>query len=186
MVFWAYLLRCKDGSYYTGHTDQLDARIGAHQSGAYEGYTKTRRPVTLVWAQDFPTRLEALEAERRIKGWSRAKKEALIASDWQSLRDLARNRQAAPRPSTGSGRTGEGGDVAESPTVRAELVEAQVTASAAPVPNPPGSVRAEPVEATVSASATPMQNTSTPVRAEPVEARFAIMAAPIDISDLMS
>ena len=101
MVFWAYLLRCKDGSYYTGHTDQLDARIGAHQSGAYEGYTKTRRPVTLVLAQDFPTRLEALEAERRIKGWSRAKKLALIRADWPLISELAKKKS----PSTGSGQS---------------------------------------------------------------------------------
>src|SRR6478735_9131573 len=78
MAFWAYFLLCNDGSYYTGHTDNLDLRIGQHQTGAFEGYTSKRRPVTLVWSQDFPSRLEALDAERRIKGWSRAKKEALI------------------------------------------------------------------------------------------------------------
>ena len=137
MAFWTYLLRCNDGSFYTGHTDNLDARIAAHQCGAYEGYTKKRRPVTLVWAQDFPTRLEALEVERRIKGWSRAKKEALIASDWQALRDLARNRQAEPRPSTGSGRTEEGKDTPPLMTIRAEPVEARLSTNTPPVAQSP-------------------------------------------------
>lgn len=81
MSFYAYMLRCADRSYYTGHTDNLEHRIGSHQSGQLEGYTHTRRPVELVWSQDFPSRIEALEAERQIKGWSRRKKEALIAGD---------------------------------------------------------------------------------------------------------
>jgi predicted GIY-YIG superfamily endonuclease len=68
MAFWTHLLRCSDGSFYTGHTDALEHRIGQHQSGQIPGYTQTRRPVTLVWSQDFPSRLEALEAERQIKG----------------------------------------------------------------------------------------------------------------------
>ena len=105
MAFYAYILHCADGSYYTGHTDNLEARIGGHQSGQIEGYTRKRRPVELVWSQDFPTRIEALETERRIKGWSRAKKEALIADDWELLSLLARNRQDERRPSTSSGRT---------------------------------------------------------------------------------
>jgi predicted GIY-YIG superfamily endonuclease len=105
MAFYAYILRCADDSYYTGHTDNLEARIGGHQAGQIEDYTRKRRPVTLVWSQDFPTRIEALETERRIKGWSRAKKEALIAGDWERLSLLARNRQDESRPSTSSGRT---------------------------------------------------------------------------------
>jgi putative endonuclease len=105
MTFWAYILLCADGSFYTGHTDRLEARIAQHQAGEVEGYTQKRRPVRLVWCQEFATRLEALEAERRIKGWSRAKKEALIAGDYERLVLLARNRQAESSPSTSSGRT---------------------------------------------------------------------------------
>src|SRR3546814_7614294 len=75
MTFWAYMLRCRDGSYHLGHTDHLDYRIGQHQAGEIPGYTATRLPVELVWSAEFPTRFEELEAERRIKGWSRAKKE---------------------------------------------------------------------------------------------------------------
>ena len=89
MAFWAYILRCSDGSFYTGHTDDLERRVGAHQMGEVPGYTQRRRPVTLAWAQDFPSRLEALGAERQIKGWVRAKKEALIAGDWALLHELA-------------------------------------------------------------------------------------------------
>ncbi|MFY7836165.1 MAG: GIY-YIG nuclease family protein [Novosphingobium sp.] len=103
MAFYAYLLRCRDGSFYAGHTDDLEFRLGQHQSGAYEGYTSKRRPVTLAWCEMFATRDEAFAAERKIKGWSRAKKEALIAGDWDRIQILARNRQARDDASTGSG-----------------------------------------------------------------------------------
>ncbi len=93
MEFFAYLLRCNDGSYYAGHTDDLEVRVAQHQAGALAGYTAARRPVTLVWSESFPSREDAFAAERRIKGWSRAKKEALIAGDWEKLRELSRNRQ---------------------------------------------------------------------------------------------
>ncbi len=93
MAFYAYLLRCNDGSYYAGHTDNLDARVAQHAGGELASYTAARRPVHLVWSESFPTRDEAFAAERRIKGWSRAKKEALFAGNWDQLRALARNRQ---------------------------------------------------------------------------------------------
>jgi len=91
MAFWTYMLRCADGHYYVGHTDDLEARIAGHQSGLIGGYTQSRRPVELVWHQDFPTRAEALAAERQIKGWSRAKKQALVVGDWESISRLARS-----------------------------------------------------------------------------------------------
>ncbi len=93
MDFTAYLLRCADGSYYAGHTDNLEQRMGQHQTGLFGGYTARRRPVTLVWSERFATRDEAFAAERKLKGWSRAKKEALIAGDWAMVSALARNRQ---------------------------------------------------------------------------------------------
>ena len=89
MAFYAYLLRCSNGAYYAGHTDDLTARFGAHQTGALGGYTSRYRPVTLEWSQDFPDRPTALDAERQIKGWSRAKKEALIRGDWDAIHLLA-------------------------------------------------------------------------------------------------
>ena len=94
MPFFAYMLRCADNSYYTGHTDDLVVRVAQHGEGSLSGYTAKRRPVELVWSESFPTRDEAFAAERRIKGWSRAKKEALIAGDWERIRKLARNEQS--------------------------------------------------------------------------------------------
>ncbi|MGY8973505.1 MAG: GIY-YIG nuclease family protein [Sphingomonadales bacterium] len=67
--------------------------MAQHQTGALGGYTAKRLPVVLLWSQDFATRDEAFDAERQIKGWSRAKKEALIAGDWSRVTELARNRQ---------------------------------------------------------------------------------------------
>ncbi|MDB5674527.1 MAG: Excinuclease subunit-like protein [Sphingomonas bacterium] len=102
MAFWAYMLHCRGGLFYVGHTDNLEARIGQHQSGAVPGFTRTYAPVRLVWSQDFPSRIEALTAERRIKGWSRAKKLALIRGDWALISALAKSKNG---PSTSSGRT---------------------------------------------------------------------------------
>ena len=92
MPFWVYILRCSDGSYYTGHTDQLEMRLAQHEAGEVPGYTQRRRPVALMYCEEFPTRAEALEMERRIKGWSRAKKEALARGDWEALRSLSASR----------------------------------------------------------------------------------------------
>ncbi|MGN6355985.1 MAG: TrmH family RNA methyltransferase [Novosphingobium sp.] len=101
LPFFAYILRCADGTYYTGHTDDLEKRIAQHRDGSLPGYTHDRRPVELVWVQEFPSRYEALAAEQRIKGWSRAKKEALIRSDWDAVQRLARRYRSfetAPQP----------------------------------------------------------------------------------------
>ncbi|HEX7972113.1 MAG TPA: GIY-YIG nuclease family protein [Thiobacillus sp.] len=92
MAFWVYLLRCADGSCYAGHTDDLEKRIGEHMTGVCGGYTSTRLPVELVWNQECATRIEALSFERQIKGWSRAKKEALIRSDWEEISRLAKSK----------------------------------------------------------------------------------------------
>ncbi len=110
IAFWTYILQCADGSYYTGHTDELERRIGQHQAGEISGcYTLDKRPVRLAWSQDFPSREEALAAEQQIKGWSRAKKEALMRGDWGGISRLARSKSV--RTSTSSVRTdlkGEG------------------------------------------------------------------------------
>ena len=102
-MFWVYILRCADGSYYTGHTDNLEARIGQHQTGECEGYTTTRRPVELAWSQECVTREEALSAERQIKGWNRKKKEAMMRGDWAEVSRLAQSKSV--HPSTGSQET---------------------------------------------------------------------------------
>jgi predicted GIY-YIG superfamily endonuclease len=96
--FFVYILRCSDESLYVGHTDELERRVLTHQAGTVKGYTQKRRPVTLVYSAECATRDEALTAELRIKGWSRAKKEALIRGDWETVRVLARCRSVHPFP----------------------------------------------------------------------------------------
>ncbi|MEF2070650.1 GIY-YIG nuclease family protein [Consotaella aegiceratis] len=97
-----YILRCADGSYYTGLTKQpVEARVWEHNEGICDGYTKPRRPVTLVFTETYDRMLDAIARERQIKGWSRAKKEALIALRYDRLPALSRNRQSdPPRPSS--------------------------------------------------------------------------------------
>ena len=104
MPAFVYILRCADGSYYVGSTrDSLENRVAQHNSGLLGGYTKSRRPVELVFAQEFDRITDAVAAERQLKGWSRAKKEALINRDFDLLVQLAKNRTGLPHPSTGSG-----------------------------------------------------------------------------------
>ena len=124
MAFWVYILRCADGSYYTGHTDNLEKRIGEHNAGAIAScYTFKRRPLKLVFAQDFSTREEALASEQQIKGWSRKKKEAMVRGDWAEVSRLAKS--AHPTP------------------VRPELVEGSVNTAN---PDPFSAIRPEHVE----------------------------------------
>ncbi len=88
-MFWVYILKCIDNSYYTGHTDNLENRIMQHNHKHFPAcFTATRLPVQLVFSEEFNTREEALASERQIKRWSRKKKEALINNDW-TLRDGA-------------------------------------------------------------------------------------------------
>jgi len=91
--FYTYLLRCADGSYYSGHTDDLEGRMLLHERSA-TGYTASRKPLTLVWKGEFELREEAIACERQIKGWSRAKKAALVAGDWDKVKELARARRS--------------------------------------------------------------------------------------------
>ena len=85
-----YILKCSDGSYYTGSTTELEMRIAQHQTGYFKGYTSSRLPVELVWQQDFPTAHEAFLCERQVKGWSRANKEALIHGDFDAIHDIVK------------------------------------------------------------------------------------------------
>ncbi len=103
MGAYVYILRCADGSYYVGSSrGSLEVRVGQHNAGTYDGYTKSRRPVELVFSQYLDRITDAIAAERQIKGWRRAKKEALIAGDFKALRLLARNRSERHHASTGS------------------------------------------------------------------------------------
>lgn len=95
--FFVYMLRCSDGSFYVGHTDDLERRMAQHGSGVLGGYTARRRPVALVYSCELPTRHDAVERERQLKGWSRAKKLALIEGDFERLRALSRRSTAGSR-----------------------------------------------------------------------------------------
>ena len=101
-----YILRCADGSYYVGTArNDIENRVAEHNSGHYGGYTAKRRPVELVFAQHFEIIKDAISAERQVKGWSRAKKEALISGDWGRVRLLSRRRRPHPSrrpPAAGS------------------------------------------------------------------------------------
>jgi len=85
-----YVLKCADGSYYCGTARQgLERRVAEHNSGSFGGFTATRLPVTLVFSEWFARITDAIAVERQIKGWSRAKKEALIRGDYRALQALA-------------------------------------------------------------------------------------------------
>jgi putative endonuclease len=95
---WLYILRCSDGSYYLGTTrDSLETRITQHNAAAFQGYTATRRPVELIFSQWFDRITDAIENERKLKKWCRAKKEASIRGDFTSLQQLAKRN--SPHPS---------------------------------------------------------------------------------------
>ena len=88
MVFYVYILKCNDNSFYTGHTEDLEKRMCEHNSRKYDGYTSTRLPVVLVYSEAFGTRYEALEAEHKIKTWGKRKKNALVSNGWQGIINL--------------------------------------------------------------------------------------------------
>jgi putative endonuclease len=108
MSAFVYMLQCSDGSYYVGSTRAaLEDRLAQHNAGLFDGYTARRRPVVLVFAQEFDRFTDMIAAERQLKGWRRAKKEALIRGDFEALKELTKNYadgcNTNQRPSTSSG-----------------------------------------------------------------------------------
>jgi putative endonuclease len=95
---WAYIIECADGSYYVGSTVDLEARISQHNLGLGAKYTrlKRRRPVKLVWDAQFDRIDDAFEFEKRVQGWSRAKRRALIEGRMDDLPALARGHCRPP------------------------------------------------------------------------------------------
>ena len=92
-VYYVYILRCADGSYYTGVTSKLQARIDEHQSGLdTKSFTSNKLPVELVYQEVFQMIQNAIVREKQIKGWSRAKKEALISGDYERLAALSKSK----------------------------------------------------------------------------------------------
>jgi putative endonuclease len=95
---WLYILRDSDGSYYIGTTrDSLESRVAQHNAGAFQGYTASRRPMELIFSESFDRITDAIENERKLKKWSRAKKEAFIRGDFELLQQPAKRK--SPHPS---------------------------------------------------------------------------------------
>lgn len=100
---FVYILLCSDGAYYVGsyRGADLNVRIAEHNSGYRKtAWTYRRRPVALVWADHFARYDEAVACERQLKGWSRAKKAALIRGDYTEISRLAKSKSGQRRPSS--------------------------------------------------------------------------------------
>lgn len=92
MSYAVYILHCSDGTYYTGLTKDLEVRVCEHETGMYPGsYTFSRRPVKLEWSMVVDSYREAFQWEHQIKGWSRAKKEALIRGDIDGIHEIVKS-----------------------------------------------------------------------------------------------
>ena len=94
-----YILRCGDGTYYVGSTSDLTVRMEQHHSGQGGDYTRKRQPVELVWHAEFDRVDDAYALEKRVQGWSRAKREALIRGEFERLPSLSS--RGRPRSSAG-------------------------------------------------------------------------------------
>jgi putative endonuclease len=90
---WVYILQCRDGSYYTGCTTNLAMRLAEHKEGTHDIYTAERRPVKLIWSEEFRDIKSAVDFGDQIKKWSRKKKEALIKGEFVKLRELAQSKE---------------------------------------------------------------------------------------------
>jgi len=87
-----YILECRDLSFYVGSTWDLERRLAQHNLGEAANYTRTRRPVRLVYAEDYDRIEDAFRREKQVQGWSHAKRQALIDGDMAELRRLSRGR----------------------------------------------------------------------------------------------
>ena len=102
--YYVYILHCKDNSYYTGITNNIEKRIAEHNHSPNKtSYTYSRRPVKIVYQEIFQNPNDAINWEKRIKGWSRKKKEALINGDFEELKRLSNKKNNTNHPSAGSG-----------------------------------------------------------------------------------
>ena len=95
-MYFVYILECADGSLYVGQTNDLSQRVKAHDDGTATNFTRRRRPVRLVHSEELTTRELAVHRERQLKGWTHAKKRALIRGDFDQLRQLSRRRSSTP------------------------------------------------------------------------------------------
>ena len=91
MTYTVYILRCSDGSYYVGVTNDIVFRVAQHIEGLNRrAYTFSRRPVELVFQEHFHDVNQAIAFEKQVKGWRREKKEALIRREWDRLPELSK------------------------------------------------------------------------------------------------
>lgn len=90
--YYVYIVKCSDNSYYTGVTNDIERRLFEHNFGSSkDSYTFNKKPVNLVWLETFSDPTQAIMIEKKIKGWSRRKKEALINEDWDKLVQYSKN-----------------------------------------------------------------------------------------------
>lgn len=102
-LFYVYILRCADNSYYTGITNNLERRLQEHINGLDpKAYTFFRRPVELVYREIFNDPEQAIAWEKQVKGWNRKKKEAVIAGEWDVLPELAKSKNDSRRIKKGT------------------------------------------------------------------------------------
>ena len=95
LSYYVYILECSDKSYYTGVTNNLEKRIGEHNSGYdLKSYTYHRRPVVLKFSQQFHDIIQAIALEKQIKGWTRKKKEAFMNEQWEELQKLSKSKKS--------------------------------------------------------------------------------------------
>lgn len=92
-MFSVYILQCTDDSYYVGFTSNLDRRIADHNAGFGGRNTTLKRPVILLYHEEYESKMNAIQREAQLKKWSRAKKEALIQGDTKRLHDLSKRRK---------------------------------------------------------------------------------------------
>jgi len=118
---WMYILECSDGSYYTGSTNNMERRFVQHQQGEGANYTKNRRPVKLLYCEEFERIDDAFYREKQVQGWNRVKKKALIDGRFDDLPRLSR----ASTFSTSSGLRSSATITTSVPELRSpELVDA--------------------------------------------------------------
>jgi putative endonuclease len=94
---WTYILECSDSTYYVGSTVDLQGRVWQHQNGEGAAYTRHRLPVTLVWSAQFDRVDQAFAFEKRVQGWGRRKREALIEGRYEDLPELSSRSWSAVR-----------------------------------------------------------------------------------------
>ncbi len=94
-TYFVYILKCADQSYYTGVTNNLERRLAEHSNGDDQrSYTYSKRPVILIFSQQFDDIKQAIALEKQLKGWSRKKKEAFITENWDELKRLAKSKKS--------------------------------------------------------------------------------------------